>query len=397
MTNSTRTLPKKKPSKPYRDFPLFAHGNGQWCKKIRGRHHFFGLWSDPEAALRRYLDQKDDLHAGRTPRANRDGVTVRDLVIRYLTWKRHLADTREITERTFADYYASCERITKAFGLSRMVEDLHSQDFEQLRIGLAKTWGPATLANEVQRVRSLFKYAYDAALIDKPIRFGPGFKRPSRKALRRARTEKGNRMFEAREIKVLLARANVPMRAMILLGVNCGFGNQDCGTLPKSALDLKGGWVNYPRPKTAVMRRVPLWPETVSALKEAIRERPEPKKSEHDRLIFITKEAEPWAKEDRQNPLAKEMAKLLKRTGLSRPGLSFYALRRALETIGGESLDQVAVDAIMGHAPEAEDMSAVYRQRISDERLRVVTDYVRRWLDLPTAGEPAEPILRIGG
>ena len=39
---------------------------------------------------------------------------------------------------------------------------------------------------------------------------------------------------------------------MILLATNCGFGNNDCGTLPKSALDLEAGWVDYLRPKTAV-------------------------------------------------------------------------------------------------------------------------------------------------
>ena len=39
--------------------------------------------------------------------------------------------------------------------------------------------------------------------------------------------------------------------AMFLLGINCGFGNADCGTLPLSALDLDGCWINFPRPKTA--------------------------------------------------------------------------------------------------------------------------------------------------
>ena len=31
---------------------------------------------------------------------------------------------------------------------------------------------------------SLFKYAYEAGLIDRPMRFGPGFARPSKKTLR---------------------------------------------------------------------------------------------------------------------------------------------------------------------------------------------------------------------
>ena len=38
------------------------------------------------------------------------------------------------------------------------------------------------------------------------------------------------------------------MRAMILLGINGGFGNADCGTLPLTAVDLERGLIDYPRP-----------------------------------------------------------------------------------------------------------------------------------------------------
>ena len=65
---------------------------------------------------------------------------------------------------------------------------------------------------------------------------------------------------------------------------------------------------------------------------------------------------------------------------LHRRGVGFYALRHGFETIGGESRDQVAVDHIMGHSPAAGDMSAVYRERISDERLQAVVDHVHKWL-----------------
>ena len=33
---------RPKPRKPSPSFPLTPHNNGQWCKKIRGKIHFFG-------------------------------------------------------------------------------------------------------------------------------------------------------------------------------------------------------------------------------------------------------------------------------------------------------------------------------------------------------------------
>ena len=61
-----------KPAKPSPDFPLFAHATGRWAKKIKGKMRYFGLWSDPDGAERRCDAQKDDLHAGRTPRPDAD-------------------------------------------------------------------------------------------------------------------------------------------------------------------------------------------------------------------------------------------------------------------------------------------------------------------------------------
>jgi integrase len=77
------------------------------------------------------------------------------------------------------------------------------------------------------------------------------------------------------------------------------------------------------------------------------------------------------------NPVSKETRKLLDAIRIN-GHRGFYALRHTLETIGGETRDQVAVDAIMGHVRD--DMASVYRERISDERLKAVSDRVHRWL-----------------
>jgi integrase len=413
---SSRKDSIRKPVKPYSDFPLFPHATKRWAKKILGKLHYFGPWDDPDGALQKYLDQRDDLHAGRTPRVTGDGLKIRDLCNHFLTAKQQMLDSKEITNRTFQDYHRTCDRIIAMFGKTRFVNDLAADDFQRLRADIAKTSGPVALGNEVNRIRVVFKYGYDAALIDKPMRFGPMFKRPAKKVIRKARNESGPRMFEADQIRVMIDEAGIPLKAMIYLGVNCGFGNADVGQLPIDAIDLDKGWIVFPRGKTGITRRCPLWPETTEALQAAIQSRPEPKEAENAKLAFLTKYKQPWHTDRPSSPLSAEFRKFIKSideaaameakeagedppTKLYRKGLGFYALRHVFETIGGESRDQVAVDAIMGHADQS--MAAVYRERISDDRLRAVVDHVRSWLfagsDSENEGQREPRRLRVVG
>jgi integrase len=244
---------------------------------------------------------------------------------------------------------------------------------------MAKNWGPHRLKKLIQCVRSVFKHCVDSGLIDRPVRFGPGFKRPTLKVLRLHRAGQGPKLFTAEEVRRLLAAAGVQLRAMMLLGVNCGFGNANVGLLPLAALDLDGGWADYPRPKTGIPRRCPLWPETVEAIREALAHRPAPKKEEHAGLVFLTSRGACWHTGTTDNPLSHEVGKLLRALGINgRKGLNFYALRHTFRTVADAAKDQPAADYVMGH--EVAHMSSVYRETISDARLRAVTDHVRGWL-----------------
>lgn len=370
-----------RPAKPRKDFPLFAHASGRWAKKIKGRFVYFGRWDDDrkgERASQLWVDQKDDLLAGRTPRGNREGLTVRDLCNSFLTAKEQQRDAGDIKPISFADYLDTCKTVVDAFGKNRLIDDLVATDFQSLRAGFAKKWGPHRLGGEVQRVRTVFKFGYDAGLIDKPMRFGPTFKRPTARIMREHRQKSGPRMFEAADLRKIIDAAGQPLKAMIYLGANAGFGNYDCGTLPLTALDLVGGWVNYPRPKTAVERRCPLWPETIKALRDALEVRRDAKLPEHGNLVFVTKYGAPWSKDIADSPVTKEFRKLLDLLKLHRPGLGFYALRHTFETVASGSLDQVAVNFIMGHVDVS--MAGTYRERIDNKRLKTVVNHVHNWL-----------------
>jgi integrase len=202
--------------------------------------------------------------------------------------------------------------------------------------------------------------------------------------LRLHRAEQGAKLFTAAEIRAMIEAAAPSLRAMFLLGINCGFGNGDCGHLPLSAVNLEGGVIDYPRPKTGIPRRCCLWPETVSALREVLARRSAPKNQEDADLFFITSYGRSWIKDTNDSPISKEVTKLLKRLGINgRKGRNFYVLRHTHRTVSDQAKDQPAADYIMGH--EVAHMSAVYRETISDARLRAVADHVRRWLFPSTA------------
>ena len=336
-----------------------------------------GSGVDSQAALDRYINVRDDLHAGRVPLANSDNATVRDLLNRFLTAKEHQRDTGEITRRTFNDYHNTCKRIAEVFGLSRLVNDLQPVDFEALRRQIAKRWGLLALGNEVGRTRVVFNFALESRLIESPMMFG-AFKRPSKRALRKIRQAEPAKMFEAGEIRTLLGEANPIMQAMILLGINSGFGNHDVSALPKRVVDVDQRWLEFPRPKTGVERRCWLWDETASALRHAIDERPHAKSPEYESLAFLTKRGRPWGNGSDGNPLSSEFVKLQRRARVYRSGRGFYALRHSFRTIADGALDQVATDLIMGHARN--DMGSVYRERIADDRLWRVVGHVHDWL-----------------
>lgn len=401
-----RTASSKAARKPSKDFPLYAHRAGYWAKKVRGQTRYFGkVADDPQgkAALELWLEQRDDLLAGREPRANREGLTVADLCNEYLTRKEQLRNTGEISPRTYRDYYRQCVVITKSFGKSRVVSDLQPSDFAKLRTTLAKTRGMAALRNWMQGVRSVFKFAFDDGLIDAPIRFGQSFAKPRPEAIDRERkayrAAHGLRMFEADELRRIIDAAGPAMRVMVLLGVNCAFGQSDVSSLPIRAVDLDGGWLDFPRPKTGVDRRIPLWPETREAIRDWLPARPKPSNAADAGLVFLTRFGTRWVGATKpaddtkigggaKDGVGKEFNRLLIKLGLKRPRVSFYALRHTFETIAGETADQIAVAAVMGH--KARDMGAHYRERIGDNRLRRVVEHVRAWLWPELAEPPAD-------
>jgi len=386
---------RRKPSKPYPSFPLTAHNNGQWCKKVRGKVHFFGVWEDADSALQNYLSVAQDLHEGRQP--SPINIPAQDTIVKeacnhYLTYQARRAELGEISAQWCEDCKRTVRDLARFLGPARLVSDLRPGDFEAYRQKLRRCGlsgnsplGPYALDRSITVAKAVFAHAYEMELIDRPMRFGKAFARSSAAEKRRARGESvrrnGRKLLEPTAIRRILGTASVPMRAMVLLGINAGFGNADCGRLPLAAIDHAEGVIEFPRHKTGVERVVPLWPETATALTEAVAARPEPTCAQAMELAFVTVFGRPWVrclrdgKGSRTDAVGQEFNKLLTRLALKRAGIGFYALRHTFRTWADETRDQHAVHRIMGHAIPG--MSGIYIEEISLDRLRAVTDHVR--------------------
>jgi len=292
-------------AKPYPDFPLTAHVTGRWAKKWQGKRYYFGPVDDWQGALEKFKRDWPYITQGKQPppEDSDTGCTLRVLCNAFLNSKQRKVETGELASRTFYEYQKTTDSLIGHFGKERRVDDLQPADFEKYRAKLAKRYGVVGLHNAVNTCRVVFKYAFDNRLIDAPVNYGQAFDRPSAKALRKARNAAGPRMFEADELQRILdaldgkpvvgdesksLKADPVLKAMVLLGVNCGFGNSDIASLPIAAVDFKAGWVDFPRVKTEIPRRVPLWPETLAALQAAIEARPKPATRDAAGLCFLT-------------------------------------------------------------------------------------------------------------
>lgn len=396
-----------KPRKPYADFPLTPHNSGSWMKKINGRLFYFGRWARQvkgklerlpddgwQQALQLYKAQADDLHAGREPREKRDGdVTLKQICNEFLTAKQNRVVSDELSPRSFSDYRDIAQMVCDFFGKHRLVSDLRPDDFAALRLSIAKRCGPVRLGNEVTRVKGIFKFAVANQLIEKEVVFGTEFQKPRKEVMQKHKASRDKKLFTPFEIRQLMEARNFNLQVAVLLGINCGLGNTDISNLDQKHLDLDRGWLDYPRSKNGMGRRVPLWPVTVEYLRKAIGERPSAKNKADDGAVLLTRNRERLIRlteVSRIDGLARGFSELMSKLEINgRQGLGFYSLRHTFATVALQTGDRDSVKSLMGHS--AGDILAVYDETgPSDARLQAVTEHVRSWLfsiPTPTKGQ----------
>lgn len=351
-----------------RKFPLTLHRTGQWCKKIRGRTYYFG--KDKAEALKLYYKRATELH-GRPVEGSTapSGVmTLKALCNLYLDHQFSRVQSGEIQEQQYQDQTGRLKNFAKAVGVNRPVSEIRTIDLmnyrnQRINAGRAGT----TINNELAAVKAMFHWALAAEVIKQGPNLDAVKKIPRRKVKRQT--------FTPEEIRRLMAHATPQWRAMILLGLNCGFGCTDVAELKWANVNLDTGRVCFPRPKTDVERDFPLWPETVAALKGL------PIRGEH---VFYTRQGNTWGYRNKGKydvkPLTVAFKKLLQRAGIeTEKGTGFYTLRRTAATIAAETGDVFAVQGVLGHADISMATTYVQSHKLTPQVDRAVK-HTHRWL-----------------
>jgi hypothetical protein len=126
MLATAKPNPKRKTRSD--KFPLTLHKTGQYCKKIRGRIHYFG--ADKKTALNRYLEQAAFLHAGKLPQPKSvtDQLSIKTLCNLYLDHQDSRAVIGEIKLRQISDQISLLKGFVKFVGPYRLLSDISTME-----------------------------------------------------------------------------------------------------------------------------------------------------------------------------------------------------------------------------------------------------------------------------
>ncbi len=394
---SNRTAPVRKARSKADTFPLFQRSDGRWCKKIGGKHEYFGR--DKDEALERYKRFVGMGSLGLDPAA--DAIGTRELFNRYLTSHQQAMLAGEIGARTLSDSASTLRRAAAILG-DRPVSSLGAADFATLKTRWSKGRSIITVSGDVRRLKAAFRWGLNEGLLPKLPQYGSGFKPAPARAVRLAKSQRAALMFEADELRLLVDSAGVQLKAIVLLGANAALLPVDIARLEFEEIDLDRSTLRQARGKTGVDRQCWLWPQTVEAVKAAIEARPKPAKPEYRDLVFLTESGNPMVRTRTPAKAAKDIKKALNATVINRVtsdfrGLmqdckvyrhrrGFGALRHGFLTIAEQGRDFAAVACVMGHVLPG--VGSHYRERVGADRIKAACEIVRTWL---FGAEPPAP------
>jgi len=296
-----------------------------------------------------------------------ENMTLKQLCDMYLRYQHSKLQASNFTANHYNEQIGSLKKLMAFLGQNIEINKISTLDLQNYKRKIQKSHVSISRLNlHISIMKAIFHWARKNDILTNI---------PNIDAVSRGKIVHHEKFtFDAEQINKLLSAADVKMRAMIWLGLNCGFGCTDCSELKWTDLDIVNARVKLPRRKTGISRDLPLWPETIEAIEKV------PKTG---KLVFYTSRSNPYihtiSKPDGKgkekyttlNTVTTKFSRLIKKSGLDVPkGTGFYTLRRTAATIAARSGDPFAVQRLLGHADL--QMATRYVQDVSEQTDRVI-------------------------
>lgn len=348
-------------SRPATDPVSFHRASGQYYVTRGGKRLYLGTDHDDavEAYHRLALDRPR-----KKPTERSAPISAKQLANRFLATQSANWRNRDNTLRSYREWLRRFLRDHP----SLVAEDLTVERFAAWKLSLMdRAYAAESINHYLGAVRAMYRFAEDVGLVERAPRLARVKNAPRSNG-------KAKPLYSPEQVKKLLDEADINMRAMILLALNCGFGPKDLGDLQWSHFD--GNRVGLARSKTGIGQTFYLWPETVQAVEIVRRERRQliQRLARRGRIrsdkgrFLVTKYWETWNK----NAIGGEFRKLCKEASVHCYG--FYRLRHCAST--AMSLvatphvqrkfmrhSQIQQQVTYTHTPDVEVDEAVMRAR----------------------------------
>lgn len=348
---------------------LTKRTDGRFCKRIDGQYHIWPTEDDARAELLELIRQRESGNIGPTVPAIPLDLPLRDIANLYRAERK-----AKVKPGTWQDYETSIDEFLARVGKHRHASSLGPGDFKAARAAWANKLGPWKLDSRVQAIRTMFRWAHQTArLIDREPWYGDAFQKTSaaekRKVRREHVAEHGERKFTRGELKLILKNVKGPLRAFVLLALNCGMYAADIAQLRRVDVRREGRLtvIDDDRKKTGVIRRAVLWPETVQAIARA---------RQGSEWLFVTIHGNQWVQSESRetDSIGLLFRRLLKRLKIKRAGLGFGSLKHTHVSAVGAWADLNAARLVRGHAIAGIEAHYDFPDL---KRIKAVTDLAR--------------------
>lgn len=386
-----------------RGFPLTQVERG-YVVTVGGRTRWVCGKKTPKEAMAIYARKLSAWQVSESPLVVSGGVgertTLHEILNRWLLACRAQTIRDELGAGSYTDYQRSAKRIDAHIG-HLFTDEIGPDTIDQLYQHLHANHGDDAARRTMGHLRSAANEAEDRGWCA-PMRLG---RKLMKKLASRPERKMKWRLYTPSEIRTILLACTLrirqakgdsyrepweQLRAMILLALNGGYGARELSQLPRMVIDLDNALIDYERGKTGEDHKVPLWPETIRALRRVMRQRPD------DELVFRTRAGEPWSRQIKvihagkvrsvnHDNVAWAFNELVKPLGLKIKGQSFYKLKHLHATTGDAGGDIHASFVLTGHAvPGARGRYVA----VGLDRLRKLVDYLRHELILNRVANP---------